>query len=42
MYEIQGSYFLFFRKNDPFGLEGPPVWTKTLGRDKQEEKSAGS
>lgn len=42
MYEIQGSSFLFFRKNDPFGLEGPPVWTKTLGRDKREEKSAGS
>lgn len=30
-YEIQGSYFLFFRKNDPFGLEGPLVWTKALG-----------
>lgn len=42
MYEIQGSYFLFFRKNDPFGLEGPLVWTKTLGRDEREEKSAGS
>lgn len=37
-YEIQGNYFLFFRKNDPLGSEGPAVWTKTLGRDKRGEK----
>ena len=37
-YQIQGSYFVFFMKNDPFGLEGPLVWTKTLGRDKRERK----
>ena len=40
--EIQGSYFVSFRKNDPFGSEGPLVWTETLGRDKREETSAES
>lgn len=38
MYQIQGSYFVFFMKNDPFGLEGPLVWTETLCRDKRERK----
>lgn len=28
MYKIQGSYLVFFMKNDAFGLEGPLVWTK--------------
>lgn len=37
MYKIQGSYLVFFMKNDAFGLEGPLVWTKTLARDKWKE-----
>lgn len=32
MYEIQGSYFIFYTKNDPCGLEGPLVRTNTLSR----------
>lgn len=31
MYKIQGSYLVFFTKNDPFGFEGPLVWTEKVG-----------
>ena len=38
MYEIQGSYCIFFMEYDPCSLGGPLVWTKTLSWDKQEGK----